>query len=106
MNTRALQVSELVVTEREQARALQDSGFLGRFLEAASASYVARSLGIPANLAQHARRHAALGLLVEVRRERGRVYYQLAARTFRFRRSLLPVGYPDEQTAAAVLPAW
>lgn len=98
-----MQLAELVITSREQARALQDSGFLGRFLEAASPSDVARSLGMPANLAHHhAKRHAELGLLVEVRRERGRVYYQLAARTFRHRHSLLPAGDPDEHTAAAL----
>jgi hypothetical protein len=46
-----MQRDELIVTRPEQARALQDTGFLARFLEPASPSDVARSLGIPANLA-------------------------------------------------------
>jgi DNA-binding transcriptional ArsR family regulator len=95
-----MQRDELIVTRPEQARALQDSGFLARFLEPASPSDVARSLGIPANLAHHhARRHAELGLLEEVRREGGKVYYQLVARTFKHDRTLLPAGDPDEHTA-------
>jgi DNA-binding transcriptional ArsR family regulator len=94
-----MQQDEMVVTSPEQARALQDTGFLGRFLEPASPSDVARSLGIPANLARHhAKRHASLGLLLKVKRERGKVYYQLAAKTFKHHRSLLPVGDPDEHT--------
>lgn len=98
-----MQLDEMVVTRPEQARALQDTGFLGRFLEPASPSDVARSLGMKAALAHHhARRHAALGLLNVVKRDGGRVYYQLAARMFRHERSLLPVGDPDEQTAVAL----
>lgn len=58
---------------------------------------------MPANLAHHhAQRHAALGLLREVKREQGRVYYQLAARTFKHARALLPAGDPDEYTAATL----
>lgn len=95
-----MQVDEIIVTQPEQARALQDSGFLSRFLEPASPSDVARELGIPANLAHHhAKRHASLGLLREVDRQRGKVYYQLAARRFKHDRSLLPPGDPDEHTA-------
>ncbi|MEX2541019.1 MAG: hypothetical protein WD314_04395 [Trueperaceae bacterium] len=98
-----MQRDELVVTRPEQARALQDTGFLGRFLEPASPSDAARALGMPANLAHHhARRHASLGLLMEVKRERGRIYYQLAARTFKHHRSLLPAGDPDEHTAVTL----
>lgn len=95
--------NELVLTEADQARAVQDSGFLGQFLRPTSPSKVARKLGMPANLAHHhAQRHAALGLLREVKREQGRVYYQLAARTFKHARSLLPAGDPDEYTAATL----
>lgn len=95
-----MQRDEMIVTQPEQARALQDEGFLTWFLRPASPSDVARSLGIPANLAHHhAKRHAALGLLVEVERESGKVYYQLAAKVFKYRHSLLPVGDPDEQTS-------
>jgi DNA-binding transcriptional ArsR family regulator len=94
-----MQQQELIVTRVEQARALQETGLLAPYLEPASPSDVARRLGIPANLAHHhARRHASLGLLNQVKRERGRVYYQLAARTFKHCRSLLPAGDPNEHT--------
>lgn len=93
----------MIVTRPEQARALQDSGFLGRFLEPASPSVVARHLGISASLAHHhAKRHASLGLLNEVKREQGKVYYQLAARTFKHPRSLTPAGDPDEYTVVSL----
>lgn len=98
-----MQLDEMVVTRRDQARALRDTGFLGRFLEPASPSDVARSLCMPANLAHHhVKRLAALGLLVWVKRERGKVYYQLAAKTFKHHRSLLFVGDQDEQTAVTL----
>lgn len=93
----------MVVENAEQATALQDVGFLGQFVEPASPSEVARKLGMAPNLAHHhAKRHASLGLLVEVRREGGRVYYQLAARRFKHRRSLVPVGHPDERVTATL----
>jgi hypothetical protein len=92
---------ELVLTEADQARAVQDAGFLGQFLRPISPSDVAKKLNMPANLAHHhAQRHAALGLLREVKREHGKVYYQLAAQTFKHTHSLLPAGDPDEYTAA------
>ena len=95
--------NELVLTQADQARAVQDAGFLGQFLEPISPSEVAKKLGMPANLAHHhAQRHAALGLLREVKRDRGRVYYQLVARTFKHARTLLPAGDPDEYTAATL----
>lgn len=95
--------NELVLTETDQARAVQDTGFLGQFLDPVSPSEVARKLGMPANLAHHhAQRHAALGLLREVKREGGRVYYQLVARTIKHARALLPAGDPDEYTAATL----
>lgn len=98
-----MQRTEMVVENAEQATALQDVGFLGQFVEPASPSEVARKLGMAPNLAHHhAKRHASLGLLVEVRREGGRVYYQLAARRFKHRRSLVPVGHPDERVTATL----
>jgi len=42
--------------------------------------------------ANHARKLADLGLLVEAKREGGKVYYQLAAREFRVPSDLLPPG--------------
>lgn len=99
-----MQREVLIVDTPEQARALQDSGFLSRFLEPVSPSDVARGIGISANLAHHhARRYASLGLLNEVKREGGKVYYQLAARTFKHDRSLLPAGDPTEHTSVTLV---
>lgn len=93
--------NELILTEADQARAVQDAGFLGQFLKPISPSEVAKKLKMPANLAHHhAQRHTALGLLREVKREHGKVYYQLAAQTFKHTHSLLPAGDPDKYTAA------
>ncbi len=94
-----MQQDELIITREDQAKALQEVGFLGCFLEPASPSEVAKELDMPANLAHHhAKRHAALGLLNEVSREGGKVYYQLAARTFKHDRKLLPDD-PDHMSA-------
>ena len=80
---------ELILTSEDQVRAVQDVGFLSRFVEPASPSQVARELGIAANLAHHhAKKHADLELLTEVEREGGRVYYQLAAKMFKHGRDL------------------
>lgn len=93
----------MIVESAEQAKALQDVGFLGQFVEPASPSEVAKQFHIAPNLAHHhAKRHAELGLLVEVKREGGQVYYQLAAKRIKHRRSLLPVGHSDERVTAAL----
>ncbi|MDR6219924.1 winged helix-turn-helix domain-containing protein [Deinococcus soli (ex Cha et al. 2016)] len=91
------QLESLRVTDESAARALrQDTHLLGLFLSPASPSDVAARAGMPANLAHHhARRLAGLGLLFEQRREAGRVYYQLRARTFRVPSDLLPPQDPD-----------
>lgn len=95
--------NELILTEADQARAVQDPSFLRQFLEPNSPSEVAKKLNMPANLARHrAQRHAALGLLREVKREHSRVYYQLVAQTFKHVHSLLPAGDPDEYTAVTL----
>jgi hypothetical protein len=91
-----MQRDELVVTREDQAIALQDVGFLSHFLTPASPSDVARKLGMAANLAHHhARRHAELGILEEVKREAGKVYVQLVARMFKHARTLIPVEDPN-----------
>lgn len=91
------QLESLRVTDEPAARALrQDTHLLGLFLSPPSPSDVAARAGMPANLAHHhARRLAGLGLLFEQRREAGRVYYQLRARTFRVASDLLPPQDPD-----------
>lgn len=96
--------TEQVLTTEDQARAVQDAGFLGQFFKPASPSEVAKKLSMPANLAHHhAQRHAALGLLQVVRREGGRVFYQLSARTFKVPHTLLPAGEPGGQAAATLI---
>lgn len=98
-----MQREEMIVTREDQARALQNVGFLGQFIAPTSPSEVAKRLGMPANLAHHhVKRYAGLELLNEVRREGGKVYYQLAARVFKHSSDLLPLGNPDEKTAATL----
>lgn len=98
-----MQLDEMVVEEVEQAQALWDFGFLNKFLEPASPSDAARAMGIPANRAHHrARRHLALGLLREVKRENRKVYYQLVARSFRHRSALLPIADRDRYTGTTL----
>ncbi len=89
-----MQKEELIITNPEAARALRDTPMLAQFLEPKSPSEVAKKIGQPANLVHHhAKRGLELGLLLEDRREGGRVYYQLAARAFKYDRFLLT---PDE----------
>ena len=78
------QVPELILSAPDAARALMNVTFLRHFLDPASPSAVARSLGMPANLAHHhARQALRAGVLFEARRDQGKVLYQLAARQFR-----------------------
>lgn len=86
------QMEVLRLDDAPAARALrQNIAFLGLFLEPCSPSGVAAPVGMAANLAHHhARKLADLGLLIEVKREGGKVFYQLAAREFRVPSELLP----------------
>lgn len=87
------QVPELLLTDPEAAQALINVAFLGEFREPASPSDVARRLGMPANLAHHhAQKCLRLGLLFEARREKGKVLYQLSARSFKVPRRLAGEG--------------
>jgi hypothetical protein len=86
------QVAEIVVTTPEAAAALRDIPILPRFVQPASPSDVARDTNTPANLVHHhAKRALELGLLFETKREDRKVFYQLAARTFKHARDLLNV---------------
>jgi len=88
-----MQVAELIITNPEAGQALEAVGFLGKFLHPISPSEVARALGMPANLAHHhARKYCRLGLLFEVGRLKGRVHYQLTARTFKVPEDLVTPG--------------
>ncbi|GGO41101.1 winged helix-turn-helix domain-containing protein [Deinococcus humi] len=82
------------LTDADTARALrQNVQFLSLFLEPHSPSEIAASAGMAANLAHHhTRKLAGLGLLLEVGRDGGKVFYQLAAREFRVPLDLLPEG--------------
>lgn len=86
------QPDQLRITDPRQARALrQQQHFLARFLTPQSPSDVAASVGMAPNLAHHhARKLAALGLLIRLERQGGKVHYQLAAREFLVASSLLP----------------
>ncbi|CAM3682825.1 ArsR family transcriptional regulator [Deinococcus saxicola] len=85
------------IADASTARALrQNVAFLTLFMEPRSPSEIAASAGMAANLAHHhARKLEGLGLLVEVRREGGRVFYQLAARKFRVPWTVLPPIDPE-----------
>ena len=91
--------NERILTTAEQAKAVQEVGFLGQFTVPTSPSDAARKLEIPANLAHHrAQRHLAAGLLEEVGRAGGKVQYQLTAERFKVPRTLLPPEDPDNRT--------
>lgn len=106
------QVPELVLTDPEAAHALMNVAFLGRFREPASPSDVARGVGMPANLAHHhAQKCLRLGLLFEAGRKKGKVLYQLTARSFRIPRELAGDGRGQfersvQQLAQAYLSAY
>ena len=85
-----MQTNRVRLTSPEAARALYETPVLHKFLAERNPSDVAREIGMPANLVHHhVKRGVELGLLLETRREAGRVYYQLAAREFTHARSLL-----------------
>lgn len=91
---------ERILATEAQAKAVQEIGFLNQFIEPTSPSDAAKQLGQPANLVHHhVQRHLELGLLKEVMRENGKVFYQLTARLFKVPHDLLPPGDPDNQVA-------
>ena len=87
-----MQQHEIELTSTEAIKAMRESNITAYFLEPKSPSDVAREIKQPANLVHHhAKRLASLGILIEVKREDGKVYYQLAAKSFKHRRELLSV---------------
>jgi DNA-binding transcriptional ArsR family regulator len=85
-----MQKDIMTVTDVEAARAIRSVQFLGSFLEPASPSDVAKLAKVAANLVHHhAKRCLDLGLLFVAKREGGKVFYQLAAKTFSVPRGLL-----------------
>jgi hypothetical protein len=106
-----MQKDIITVTDVEAARALRGVGFLPQFLEPASPSDVAKQAKVAANLVHHhAKRCLELGLLFEVKREGGKVFYQTTARNFRFPRGLLEtdetLGFTLRQLSGAFMQAY
>jgi DNA-binding transcriptional ArsR family regulator len=89
---------ERILHTEAQAKAVQEVGFLNQFIEPTSPSDAAKKLGQSANLVHHhVQRHLELGLLREVKREGGKVLYQLTAQHFKVPRGVLPAGDPDHK---------
>ena len=94
-----MQQDEIILTDPEAVRALYATPITPHFLEPQSPSRVAKILKMPANLVHHhAKRLLEFGVLFEAKREGRRVYYQLAARTFKYPRGLLPIGESEAET--------
>ena len=101
------QEQTLVIDNLEAARALRETQFLAYFLEPSSPSEVAKLAGIAANLMHHhAKRYLELGLLFEAKREAGKVFYQLTARSFKLPQNLLPANDEIAQTLSELSGAF
>lgn len=86
-----MQKETIHLTNPEAAQTLRNSAVLQFFLEPVSPSDVAKRSGLAANLVHHhAKKALELGLLLESKRENGKVFYQLAAKQFTYARDLLP----------------
>jgi hypothetical protein len=87
-----MQKDTIHLTNPEAAQTLRSSAILQFFfLAPISPSDVAKQAGVAANLAHHhAKKALELGLLLETKRENGKVYYQLAAKEFTYAKDLLP----------------
>ena len=85
-----MQKDIMTVRDVEAARALRSLDFLGWFVAPTSPTDVAKKAKVEANLVHHhAKRGLKLGLLFEAGRKGGKVFYQLAAKTFKVPRDLL-----------------
>ena len=88
-----MQQAELTVTTSQAASALRDISILAYFLEPSSPTDVARTCKMPANLVHHhVKKALEAGVLMEVKRESRKVFYQLTARVFKVARDLLDHG--------------
>ena len=91
-----MQQAELTVTTPKATAALRDIGILAYFLEPSSPTDVAKTCKMPANLVHHhVKRALEADVLMEVKRESRKVYYQLTARVFKVPRDLLDSGDSD-----------
>jgi hypothetical protein len=106
-----MQIDIVTVMDVEAARAIRGVQFLGSFLEPARPSDVAKLAKVAANLVHHhAKRCLELGLLFVAKREAGKVFYQLVARTFSVPRGLLEhdetIGVTLENLSSAFMRAY
>jgi hypothetical protein len=93
-----MQKNKIQITNQKAALTLRNSNILHYFLEPISPSAVAKKAGLAANLVHHYAKNAlALGLLLEVKREKRQVFYQLAAQTFTYTRDLISVEHRETQ---------
>lgn len=98
-----MQKDELIISNVEQAKALQDTDFLSYFVKPASPSDITKKLNMSTNLVHHhAQKHLALELLFEAKREKGKVFYQLVAKRFLHARDLLPASSVDHYTKTSL----
>ena len=105
------QQATLVIENPEAINALRETTYMGLFLEPSSPSEAAKVVGISANLMHHhAKRFLELGLLFEVKREAGKVFYQLAAKNFKIPWELIPsddlIGKPLQDLSNAFTKAF
>ncbi len=102
-----MQKETIHLTNPEAAQALRTSAVLQFFLEPVSPSDVAKCSGLAANLVHHhAKRALELGLLLESKRENGKVFYQLAARQFTYARDLLGFEQKEPEDMRLIINAF
>jgi DNA-binding transcriptional ArsR family regulator len=95
-----MQKDQIRISNPEAAKTLRDSPVLHLFLEPATPSQVAKKLEMPANLVHHhIKRALELGLVFIAKQDGRKIFYQVAAKNFSFRRDLLTL----EQTKGAEL---
>ncbi len=98
MQTKPMQKDRIRITNPETARALRNTAVLHYFLEPTSPSDVAKKSGLAANLVHHhAKKAFDLGILLESKRENGKVFYQLAAKEFSHARNLVPIEHKEAE---------
>ncbi|MFC4453670.1 winged helix-turn-helix domain-containing protein [Deinococcus sonorensis] len=90
-------LESLPISDPGAARLLrQNHAFLSLFVHPKSPSEIAKRAGMAPNLAHHhARKLAEAGLLREVNREGGRVFFQVTAQAYRVPWSIMP---PTDET--------
>jgi hypothetical protein len=102
-----MQKESIHLINPEAAEALRSSAVLQFFLEPTSPSDVAKQSGLAANLVHHhAKKALELGLLLESKRENGKVFYQLAAKQFTYARDLMPFEQKEPEDMRLITSAF